>query len=270
MLVDLSGEPRVLGAMTVHGQHVDARQTGSVVRLVVRSQPEIAFPPAKPDASEKDLLDGNRKAVLSAPGDAWLPSYDVESGGVHRTERVGCDRVSHPDEFTGTSMLTIHTIDLAAATPFGALTPIAVAADGDTVYGTASSLYVTSNPRWWDARPIDVLAGARVVGRRAHAERAARAHGGAPLRRLGPRHPALRRVGIGAGTAAQPILPVGVRRSPAGGDDQRRRGVRRGHERERRARARRRRRSRRPARSPASAGASGSTPCGSWTASATW
>ncbi|NJP24311.1 hypothetical protein FLW53_08880 [Microbispora sp. SCL1-1] len=157
VLVDLSGEPRVLGAMTVQGQHVDARQTGSVVRLVVRSQPEIAFPPAKPDASEKDLLDGNRKAVLSAPGDAWLPSYDVESGGVHRTERVGCDRVSHPDEFTGTSMLTIHTIDLAAATPFGALTPIAVAADGDTVYGTASSLYVTSNPRWWDARPIDVL-----------------------------------------------------------------------------------------------------------------
>ncbi|MEU8173055.1 beta-propeller domain-containing protein [Microbispora hainanensis] len=156
VLVDLSGEPRVLGAMTVHGQHVDARQTGSTVRLVVRSTPEIAFPPPKPDASEKDQLEGNREAVLAAPGDAWLPSYDVETDGARRTERVGCDRVSHPDEFTGTSMLTIHTIDLAAAAPFGSLTPIAVAADGDTVYGTGSSLYVTSNPRWWDARPIDV------------------------------------------------------------------------------------------------------------------
>ncbi|WP_432869787.1 beta-propeller domain-containing protein [Microbispora rosea] len=156
VLVDLSGEPRVLGAMTVHGQHVDARQTGSTVRLVVRSQPEIAFPTPKQDESEKELLEGNRRAVLSAPGDAWLPSYDVESGGASRTERVGCDRVSHPDQFTGTSMLTIHTIDLAAATPFGSLTPIAVAADGDTVYGTAGSLYVTSNPRWWEARPIDV------------------------------------------------------------------------------------------------------------------
>ncbi|KAB8186677.1 beta-propeller domain-containing protein [Microbispora catharanthi] len=157
VLVDLSGEPRVLGAMTVHGQHIDARQVGSTVRLVVRSQPEIAFPTPKQDESEKELLEGNRKAVLSAPADAWLPSYDVESGGASRTERVGCDQVSHPDQFTGTSMLTIHTIDLAAATPFGPLTPIAVAADGDTVYGTAGSLYVTSNPRWWAARPIDVM-----------------------------------------------------------------------------------------------------------------
>ncbi|MEU6407572.1 beta-propeller domain-containing protein [Microbispora sp. NPDC046933] len=157
VLVDLSGEPRVLGAMTVHGQHIDARQSGSTVRLVVRSQPEIAFPAPEQDEPEKELLEGNRKAVLSAPADAWLPSYDVETGGASRTERVGCDQVSHPDQFTGTSMLTIHTIDLAAATPFGSLTPIAVAADGDTVYGTAGSLYVTSNPRWWAARPIDVV-----------------------------------------------------------------------------------------------------------------
>ncbi|MGI5161189.1 beta-propeller domain-containing protein [Microbispora sp. CA-102843] len=157
VLVDLSGEPRVLGAMTVNGQHIDARQVGSTVRLVVRSQPEIAFPTPKDEEPEKELLEGNRKAVLSAPADAWLPSYEVESGGTSRTERVGCDRVSHPDQFTGTSMLTIHTIDLAAATPFGALTPIAVAADGDTVYGTAGSLYVASNPRWWAARPIDVV-----------------------------------------------------------------------------------------------------------------
>ncbi|MEN3535539.1 beta-propeller domain-containing protein [Microbispora sp. ZYX-F-249] len=157
VLVDLSGEPRVLGAITVTGQHVDARQTGSTVRLVVRSQPAIAFPAPKGNEPEKDLLEANRQAVLSAPADAWLPSYDVESGGASRTGRVGCDRVSHPEQFTGTSMLTIHTIDLAAATPFGALTPIAVAADGDTVYGTAGSLYVTSNPRWWAARPVDVV-----------------------------------------------------------------------------------------------------------------
>ena len=156
VLVDLSGEPRVLGAMTVRGHHVDARQTGSVVRLVARSQPAIVFPPPKGNEAEKELLEGNRQAVLSAPADAWLPSYDVESGGVSRTERVACDRVSHPERFTGASMLTIHTIDLTAATPFGSLAPIAVAADGDTLYGTAGSLYVTSNPLWWAARPIDV------------------------------------------------------------------------------------------------------------------
>nr|WP_203950174.1 beta-propeller domain-containing protein [Microbispora rosea] len=157
VLVDLSGEPRVLGAMTVHGQHVDARQSGATVRLVVRSAPQVAFPVPKENEPEKELLERNRAAVLSAPAEAWLPAYDIETGGVSRTERVGCDRVSHPDQFTGTSMLTIHTIDLAAATPFGSAAPIAVAADGDTVYGTAGSLYVTSNPRWWIARPIDVV-----------------------------------------------------------------------------------------------------------------
>ncbi|WP_405088608.1 beta-propeller domain-containing protein [Microbispora sp. NBC_01389] len=161
VLVDLSGEPRVLGAMTVHGQHVDARQSGSTVRLVVRSQPDVTFPTPKEGASEGEMLAANRRAVLATPADAWLPSYAIESGdgagGAGRTERVGCDQVSHPDSFTGTSMLTVHTIDLAAAAPFGSASPIAVAADGDTVYGTAGSLYVTSNPRWWTARPVDVV-----------------------------------------------------------------------------------------------------------------
>ncbi|MBP2704808.1 beta-propeller domain-containing protein [Microbispora sp. RL4-1S] len=163
LLVDLSGRPRVLGTLTAHGTHVDARQVGSTVRIVVRSQPEITFPPPKENAAESEMLDRNREAVRSAPAEAWQPSYEIESGGARRTERVGCDQVSHPDEFTGTSMLTVHTVDLAAdpAQPFAADTPVAVAADGDTVYGTRSSLYVTSNPRWWFAGPaVDVAAGA--------------------------------------------------------------------------------------------------------------
>ncbi|MCT9928671.1 beta-propeller domain-containing protein [Planotetraspora sp. A-T 1434] len=151
MIVDLSGRPRVLGSLSVHGGHVDARQVGSVVRIVVRSQPEIAFPEAKPDTAESKLLKRNREAVMSAPIDAWLPRFTIESGGVSRTDKVKCEQVSHPAEFTGTSMLTVHTIDLAAdpSTALDSDSPISVAADGDTVYGTQSSLYVTSNPRWW-------------------------------------------------------------------------------------------------------------------------
>ncbi|GIH72055.1 hypothetical protein Mth01_43080 [Sphaerimonospora thailandensis] len=156
VLVDLSGaQPKVLGAMTVNGSHVDARQVGSTVRIVVRSQPEIVFPQQEPETPEPKLLQRNREAVLAAPIDAWLPTYEIESGGASRTERVSCDRVSHPAEFTGTSMLTIHTIDLNGDLNGGlaADAPISVAADGDTVYGTRSSLYVTSNPRWWFGGP---------------------------------------------------------------------------------------------------------------------
>ncbi len=152
VLVDLSGErPRELGALTARGTHIDARQVGSTVRIVLRSQPAIAFPPQEPDTPEPRLLQRNRETVLAAPIEAWLPTYEIESGGASRTARVGCDRVSHPAEFTGTSMLTIHTIDLNGdlSSDLSGAAPISVAADGDTVYGTRSSLYVTSNPRWW-------------------------------------------------------------------------------------------------------------------------
>ncbi|MFF4773121.1 beta-propeller domain-containing protein [Microtetraspora fusca] len=153
MLVDLSGPPKLLGTLSASGSHIDARQVGSTVRIVVRSQPEIEFPPPKPDASPQDMLAANREAVRTAPIEAWLPRFEVTSEGRSRTGQVGCDQVSHPEEFTGTSMLTVFTVDLAGT--LDAVPPISVAADGDTVYGTGDSLYVTSNPRWW-FRPMPI------------------------------------------------------------------------------------------------------------------
>ncbi|GII53114.1 hypothetical protein Pth03_15030 [Planotetraspora thailandica] len=149
VLVDLSGSPRALGTMTAEGAQIDARQVGSTVRVVVRSQPNITLPPPKPDMTEAQLLRRNQEAVLKSPVEAWLPGYEIESGGQTRAETVKCEQVSHPAEFSGASMVTVHTIDLAADQAFASDSPITVAADGDTVYGTATSLYVTSNPRWW-------------------------------------------------------------------------------------------------------------------------
>ncbi|GGL05822.1 beta-propeller domain-containing protein [Planomonospora parontospora] len=157
VLVDLSGEPEVIGSITPDGSHVDARMVGSTVRLVVRSQPALTFPDAGPDATDAERTRRNVEAVKTAPVEAWLPTYQV-TGADGRTEKrtVDCGRISHPREYTGTSMLTVHSLDLAGGERALAETaPIGVAADGDTVYGTGSSLYVTSNPRSWWARPID-------------------------------------------------------------------------------------------------------------------
>ncbi|WP_248965894.1 beta-propeller domain-containing protein [Sphaerisporangium perillae] len=149
-LVDLK-EMKVLGSITTSGAHVDARMVGSTVRVVVRSQPEITLPEARPNEPEADLTKRNRDAVRAAPIDAWLPAYEVSGpDGKARKEKVPCERVSHPKEYTGTSMLTVHTIDLEAG--LGAGEPISVAADGDTVYATPTSMYVASNPRWWFRR----------------------------------------------------------------------------------------------------------------------
>ncbi|GII71856.1 hypothetical protein Sme01_43320 [Sphaerisporangium melleum] len=149
-LVDLK-EMKLLGSLTVDGSHVDARMVGSTVRIVVRSQPRITFPVQGPEQKEDELLRRNREIVRAAPADAWLPAYEIAGpDGEGRQRKVACERVSHPRDYTGTSMLTVHTVDLAAG--LDGDETISVAADGDTVYATPTSLYVTSNPRWWFRR----------------------------------------------------------------------------------------------------------------------
>jgi uncharacterized secreted protein with C-terminal beta-propeller domain len=148
VLVDLSGQPKVLGSLTPNGSYVDARLVGSTVRLVVRSQPDIAFPQWTGRGTQRDQLARNRAAVRKAPLGAWLPRYQViGANGSASTRSVPCERVSHPVDYTGTSMLTVYSVDLAKG--LDDTSPISLAADGDTVYATTSSLYVTSNPRWW-------------------------------------------------------------------------------------------------------------------------
>jgi uncharacterized secreted protein with C-terminal beta-propeller domain len=145
VLVDLAA-PKVLGTMTISGSYVDARLVGSMVRLVARSQPNI-----EPLSMANSAMRG---AVERAPLSAWLPSYRITEGGSTSERTVDCARVSHPRDYTGTSMLTIYSVDLPGH--LGDIQPITLAADGDTVYGTTSSLYVASNPYWFYPVPIDV------------------------------------------------------------------------------------------------------------------
>ncbi|WP_344974826.1 beta-propeller domain-containing protein, partial [Streptosporangium fragile] len=153
VLVDLSGQPKVIGSLTPDGSHVGARMVGSTVRIVVRSWPQIDFPRIDFDVAENERTRRNKEIVGAAPIEAWLPKYGLTSAnGVTSERTVDCGQVSHPAEYTGTSMLTVHTIDLSQS--LAGTTPISVAADGDTVYGTGAGLYVTNNPYRW-ARSIE-------------------------------------------------------------------------------------------------------------------
>ena len=155
VLVDLAAQPKILGSLVPSGSYVDARLVGSAVRLVVRSQPDIVFPQWTGSATQQDQLKRNRAAVRKAPLRAWLPRYQVvEPNGAASTRSVPCGRVSHPADYTGTSMLTVYSVDLAKG--LDDTSPISLAADGDTVYATTTSLYVASNPRWWISPMFDV------------------------------------------------------------------------------------------------------------------
>ncbi|SDH88468.1 beta-propeller domain-containing protein [Nonomuraea jiangxiensis] len=150
VLVDLAAEPRILSSVRAEGTYLDARMVGSTVRLVIRNQPEIMFPQWQEGFVDTEQLKVNRAAVLRAPIESWLPEFEItDASGAVTKHTVDCERVSHPADYTGTSLLTVHTIDLARGLTAAGTDPISLAADGDIVYGTGTSLYVASNPRWW-------------------------------------------------------------------------------------------------------------------------
>jgi hypothetical protein len=105
-----------------------------VVRLVTQAQPRILYPLTK-------------ARIASTPVSAWLPQYSSTGGGATVTGEVPCTSVSRPEAFSGTSLLSVETFDLSSAM-LGTGDPVGIEADGDTVYGTADSLYIASGNQW--------------------------------------------------------------------------------------------------------------------------
>ncbi|MGK5441452.1 beta-propeller domain-containing protein [Micromonospora sp. URMC 105] len=146
IMVDLSGAPKIIGEYRIDGNLVDARQVGTTVRVVVRSTPRLNFPYRERATDEQRAAD-NRAIIDNATADDWLPRYEVTSGGRTSAGRIGCERVSRPATYSGTSLVTVLSFDLGAAT-LGAGDPVTVIADGDTVYSNGPRLYVANDQRW--------------------------------------------------------------------------------------------------------------------------
>jgi uncharacterized secreted protein with C-terminal beta-propeller domain len=143
-LIDLSGPAKVVGTLAVDGQYVDARQVGGRARIVVRSAPRLGFVYPQDSRSPEKAKSENLAVLDNSPIDDWLPRYTLENGGTRQDGRlVDCSRVSHPAVYSGTSMLTVLTIEMAGA--LGTGDPVSIAADGNTVYGTESSLYIADD-----------------------------------------------------------------------------------------------------------------------------
>ena len=133
-LVELTGQPTIISTYSISGSLLDARQVGSVVRVVTQSQPRIPYPLTKAQ-------------IASTPVSAWLPQYSSTGGGATFTGEVPCTSVGFPEAFSGTNLLSVETFDLSS-TVLGTGNPVGIEADGDTVYGTADSLYIASGNRW--------------------------------------------------------------------------------------------------------------------------
>ncbi len=147
LLIDLAGQPRILATYKIDGGLVDARQIGATARVVIRSAPRIAFPQQQGGMSDAQRVTANR-AVIDHMGMAdWLPRFEMTTAGTTQRGQVPCTDVSRPATYTGTNLLTVLTFDLGSDA-LGTGQPVTIAADGDTVYATGTSLYIASDQRW--------------------------------------------------------------------------------------------------------------------------
>ena len=147
LLIDLAGRPSVMSSYTIEGRLIDARQIGPAVRVVISSQPRLTFPAQPGSTSNAQRVAANQAVVSRAGLDAWLPRYEETSGGATSTGHIACSAVSRPATYSGANLLTVLTFDLTSDA-LGSGNGVSIVADGNTVYGTDTSLYVAGDERW--------------------------------------------------------------------------------------------------------------------------
>ena len=161
--------------MEVEGYEISARLREQTAHLVVASHPDYPRPGSEPAAPPQDPDPAPGATGETGPAEedqevapGWLPRMtvtDAESGASVTEPIFGCDDVSYPSEFAGLGLLSVLTIDLEQGLP--AVDTDAVMTDGETVYASASSLYVATPTV--AKPPTDVIAAITdgVIGRSA-------------------------------------------------------------------------------------------------------
>ena len=162
--IDLSDAEAAPGIRSLHieGWSVSARLVGSDLRFVVSTFPnDLGFlsPAASNDAAEQRALEVNREVIAESTLEDWLPSYSLVADGEVTTGLLAeCDQVHRPNTFAGFGALSVVSIDTDI--PLAASTSSSVLSEGQTVYASTESLYVTTNswidPRSWEDSSFQV------------------------------------------------------------------------------------------------------------------
>jgi uncharacterized secreted protein with C-terminal beta-propeller domain/putative cell wall-binding protein len=151
-LVDLANPsaPEVLESAEVDGDYRSARLVGGAARIVVVSQPSdltFTYPENESREAFASAAAHNRDVVADATAANWLPSVRTSSG---EEPLVACDDVSQPPGFSGLGTVTVFTVDVAAG--LQPTSSASVVGNGDIVYASTQSLYVTTS-RWTGGEP---------------------------------------------------------------------------------------------------------------------
>jgi uncharacterized secreted protein with C-terminal beta-propeller domain len=144
-----------VSTLMLDGAILSSRMADGTVRVVVRSGPngfDWAYPEGSGIRAEQKAIEANKKLIEDSTLENWVPWYILEdhrSGTTSDGPVLGCDQVGHPDEFSGLSMLSILSIDLAEGLEPG--NSVGLLAEGQTIYASQDNLYVATSP--WMAWP---------------------------------------------------------------------------------------------------------------------
>ena len=133
--------PVITRSFTVSGSEVDARLIGHSVKLVVQSQPRMAFPQPK-SSSPADMAQAvatNQAIIAKAPVGDWVPSV-TDPKGVTRT--ADCGTVNHAPDRYGVGMVSVVTLDPEKSQPLGM---VSILGNPGVVYASPTNLYVASS-----------------------------------------------------------------------------------------------------------------------------
>lgn len=166
--ISTDGRPVLRETAAVNGRLVTARAVNETVRLVLSHDPTSSFSfsyprnTSKPENARATRL--NKQVIKSTKQNDWIPKYVFNervcfhspngTEACQRTKRwswlTGCKNIYYPSgQFSGFRLLSVATFQFATPVrPVG----VSVVADGDTVYSSINSLYVTTAPYMWDIR----------------------------------------------------------------------------------------------------------------------
>ena len=145
--------PEVVADLSMDGLYNGSRLSDGIARLVITSNPvgiEWERPRGTGLRAEQEAIEANRELVRNSTLGNWLPAYvlrDPEGGDPEWGQLVDCSNVLAPGIFSGLNTLSIVMFDLSEG--IGDWTTASVVAEGDTIYATAESVYV-STYRWVD------------------------------------------------------------------------------------------------------------------------
>ncbi|HZE67572.1 MAG TPA: beta-propeller domain-containing protein [Sporichthyaceae bacterium] len=156
-LVDVSGKPTVLRTDKITGHYISARLHDGSVRVVLGSQPRIAFSQPGPNEPEATATARNQAAVRTAKATDFLPARQIlDAAGKVTSDGplLGCTDVRRPYRPSGLGIISVLTLDTTTGdAQFTRATGTGVVGNGELVYASANRLYVATTEGGWQPHP---------------------------------------------------------------------------------------------------------------------